>query len=141
VRRKVKQEVPAMLLPPAVIIHGLPDARAALRPGRPVTLLSAHGAAAYAGVLWWRELIAAARAAHPATQVHDVLDCGDAPGHAMAALRVGQRLLVLNGACPAFAAVAAAAARLGAHVLPAPPPALDLAERGARQRLPRWLGG
>ena len=130
-----------MLLPPAVIVHGLPDARMALRPARPVTLLSARGAAAYAGVLWWRELIAAARAAHPATPVQDVLDCADAPGHAMAALRAGQRLLVLDAACPAFAAVAAAAATLGAHVLPAPPPALDLAERSARRRLPRWLAG
>ncbi len=130
-----------MLLPPAVIVHGLSDARAALRPARPVTLLSAPGAPAFAGVLWWRELIAAARAAHPATPVQDVLDCADAPGHAMAALRVGQRLLVLDPASPAFAAVSGAAAALGARVLAAAPPALDLAERTARARLALWLGG
>ena len=130
-----------MILPPALIVHGLADARAALRPGRPVTLLSARGAALFAGVLWWRELVAAARAACPATPAHDVLDCADAPGQAMAALRAGQRLLVLDAACPAFAAVQGAAATLGAHVLAAAPPALDLAEKAARRRIARWLVG
>ena len=130
-----------MKLPPAVIVHGLPDARAALRPGRPVTLLSARGAALYAGCLWWRELVAAARAACPATPAQDVLDCADAPGAAMAALRAGQRLLVLDAACPAFAAVLGAASTLGAVVLAQAPPALDLAERGARRALARWLHG
>ncbi len=130
-----------MLLPPAVIVHGLPDARAALRPGRTVTLLSARGAALYAGALWWRELVAAARAGHPATPAQDVLDCADAPGAAMAALRAGQILLVLDVACPGFAAVQGAAATLGAHVLPQPPPALDLADAGAQRRLARWLAG
>ena len=130
-----------MLLPPAVIVHGLPDARAALRPGRPVTLLSARGAALYAGCLWWRDLVGAARAAHPATAAHDVLDCADAPGVAMAALRAGQRLLVLDAACPGYAAVRGAAATLGARVLPQAPPALDLADPGARRRLAGWLLG
>ena len=139
--RKVKYELVLMPLPPAVIVHGLPDARAALRPGRPVTLLSARGAALYAGCLWWRELVAAARAAHPATPAQDVLDCSDAPGAAMAALRAGQRLLVLDAASPGFDAVQRAAATLGGQVLPAAPPALDLAGRGARRRLARWLVG
>ena len=130
-----------MLLPPAVIVHGLPEARAALRSGRPVTLLSARGAALHAGCLWWRELIAAARAAHPATPAHDVLDCADAPGAAMAALRAGQLLLVLDAACPGFTAVRGAAATLGAHVLPAAPPALDLADPAARFHLASWLVG
>jgi hypothetical protein len=127
------------MLPPAVVVHGLADARQALRAGRPVTLLSAPGAALFAGCLWWRELLAAARAAHPATPAADVLDCADAPGPAMAALRAGQRLLVLAPAIPAFAAVRSAAATLGAIVLAERPPALDLAEPGARRRLARWL--
>lgn len=120
-------------------MHGLAQARAALRPGFPVVLLSAPAAAGYAGCLWWRELVAAARAAHPATPALDVLDCGAAPGHAMAALRVGQRLLILDPACPAYQAVAGAAATLGAHVLPVRPPALDMAARGAQRRLAGWL--
>jgi len=70
-----------------------------------------------------------------------VLDCADSPGCAMAALRVGQRRLVLDPACPAFAAVAATAATLGATVLAGRPAALDLADRDAERRLHAWLRG
>ncbi len=127
-----------MTLPPAIVVNGLNQARTALRPGYPVTLLSAPGAAGFAGCLWWRELVAAARAFHPATPAHDLLDCGIAPGLAMAALRAGQRVLVL-GPCPAFAAVASAAAALGAVVITERPPALDLSQPGAVRQLLAWL--
>jgi hypothetical protein len=130
-----------MILYPAVVVHGLEQARSALRPGLPVTLLSAPGAAVFAGCLWWRSLVGQARAEFPDAVLHDVLDCADAPGQAMAALRVGQRALVLDPACAAFAAVDSAAASLGAAVLAARPPALDLAEYGAARRLSRWLRG
>ncbi len=123
----------------AVVVHGLAQARAALRPGYPVALLSGGAAAGYAGCLWWRELIAAARAAHPATPALDILDCGDAPGWAMAALRAGQRILVLSPACPAFPAVASAAAGIGSVVLAARPAALDLASPRATPLLRGWL--
>jgi hypothetical protein len=129
-----------MQLPPAVIVHGLPHARAALAPGLAVTLLSAPGAACYAGVGWWRALVsqaAAGRAAPP-----DILDCADAPGRALEALRHGQRLLVLRGLPPAvFEDIAARAASMRAIVLPAAPEALDLAARGAERRLLDWLSG
>ena len=128
-----------MIAHPSVVVHGLAQARAALRPGFPVVLLSAPAAAGYAGCLWWRELVAAARSSYPATPALDILDCGEAPGHAMAALRAGQRLLLLDPACPAFARVADAAATFGAHVLSRRPPALDLAPRGAERRLTAWL--
>ena len=128
-----------MELPPAVVVHGLPDALAALRQGRPVTLLSAPGAASFAGVLWWRALVEAARRAGPDAGMTDVLDCADAPGRAMAALREGQRLLVLDARAPGFAAVRDAAATLGATVLPERPAALDLAEPGAARQLRAWL--
>ena len=121
-----------MFFPPAVVVHGLDQARAALRPGLPVTLLSARGAALYAGCGWWRALMAAALA------THDILDCADAPGHAMAALRIGQQTLILDD-CPGFTAVAAAAATIGALVLADRPAALDLAEPGADRRLLAWL--
>lgn len=130
-----------MLLRPAVVVHELAQARAALRPGYPVTLLSATAAAGFAGCLWWRQMVAAARAAYPATPALDVLDCAAAPGHAMAALRAGQRLLVLDPSCPAFAAVASAASGVGAHVLPARPAALDLGDPAAAWRLKGWLAG
>ena len=122
-------------LPPAVVVHGLADALAALAPGWPVTLLSAPAAAVWAGVGWWQALVQAAAVAQPATSHHDILDCGASPGRAMAALRMGQRIIILDPACPAFARVAS----LGAIVLTQRPPALDLAARGAERQLAAWL--
>ena len=123
--------------PPAVIVHGLEGARAALAPGRPVTLLSAPGAGLYAGCGWWRALVRLAGA--EAAGIADILDCADAAGCAFAALRLRQRWLVLSPDAPGFAAVAAAAEAQGGGVLPAPPPALDLAAPGAGRALPAWL--
>ncbi len=127
-------------LAPAVVIHGMSDTRAALAPARPVTLLSAPGAALYTGCAVWRALITAAREIAPAVPVSDILDCADASGQALAALRLGQRFLVLHEAAPGRDAVAAIAAASGAVVLAHRPPALDLARRGSLRRLPIWLG-
>lgn len=124
---------------PAVTVHGLAQAVTALAQGRPVALLSGRGAALYAGCGWWREVVAAARAVHPDVPMLDILDCAEAPGRAMEALRIGQTFLVLDPDCPAFPAVAAAAESLGATVLRARPPALDLANPGAVRRLTAWL--
>lgn len=124
-----------MISYPAVVVHGLAQARLAVASGRPVCLLSAPGAAMFAGCAWWRALAGRVQAEF----VRDILDCGDSPGRAMAALRIGQVRLVLDPACTAFAAVAGAAASLGAVVLTERPEALDLGERGAERRLEAWL--
>ena len=129
-----------MKLPPAVVVHGLAQARLAVAAG-PVTLLSARGAAIYAGCGWWRALVEASGATTP-----DILDCADAPGRAMEALRAHCRLLVLDPALPATALVAARAAAIGAQILAERPPALDLARLDltaprTRQRLALWLAG
>jgi hypothetical protein len=124
-----------MSLPQAVIVHGLPHLRTALAPGLPVTLLSAPGAALYAGGLWWRELLAVAEYAGPA-----LLDCGPAPGRAWEALKLGLRGVVLTP-CPAWDQVAEYAATQGAILRPAPPQALDLAAPGATRHLAAWLTG
>jgi hypothetical protein len=128
-----------MKLPPAVIVHGVADARAVLALGRPVTLLSAPGAALYAGCLWWREVVAQARAAFPATSAVDILDCADASGQAMAALRGGMSRLVLWPGAPGWAAVAAIAAAQGGFVLPSAPSSLDLARPNAWRELDIWV--
>lgn len=130
-----------MIARPAVIVHGIEDARAALAPGCPVTLLSARGAALYGGCGWWQAMVRAARAEFPGTDADDVLDCADAPGRALEALRIGLRNLVLDAECQAFPAVQRVATEVGAQLLPLPPVALDLAERGARRRLLAWLAG
>lgn len=111
---------------PAVIVHGLGDAVAALSRAEAgecaVTLLSAPGAALYAGCGWWRALVEAARARHPNVPCMDILDCADATGHALAALRIGVARLVLRPEAPGRAAVVAIAESLGGFVLPEPPP-------------------
>jgi hypothetical protein len=128
---------------PAVIVNGLDDAVTALRASRgaPILLLSAPGAALFAGCLWWREVVRQARSIVPDMDATDVLDCADAGGLAASALRAGQLAIVLHPESPGYAAVVAIAADLGAAVLPSAPPALDLAERGAARRLEAWLHG
>lgn len=123
-----------MTLPPAVVIHGLDHARLALAAGRPVTLLSAPGAALYAGCGWWRAVIAAAGFAGP-----DLLDCADAPGRALEALAAECHGLVLHP-CPAWDSVAERAAAAGASILRERPPALDLGTRDGSRRIAAWLG-
>ena len=128
-----------MIVHPAVIVHGLADAKAALAPGLPVTLLSAPGAALFAGCLWWREIITAARAVSMNTEATDILDCADASGMAMGALRSGVFRLVLWPDAPGWHGVAAIAERAGGFVLRQAPPALDLAQRNAIRGLHAWL--
>jgi hypothetical protein len=116
---------------PAVTVHGFAEACAALRRGPPVLLVSPPGAGLRGGPAWWLALIRAARQACPDREAADLLDCADAPGIAMAALRLGQRRLILHATSAAWPAVAAAAALLGAEVLGERPPCLTLAT---------WLG-
>ncbi|MCB8882470.1 hypothetical protein ACELLULO517_19640 [Acidisoma cellulosilytica] len=128
--------------PPAVTIHGLEDGEMVLRLRRPVTLLSAPGAALYAGAGWWRALIATLRARHPDRVFTDVLDCADAPGRAAEALRAGQTRILFYPENPAnVVAVQAMAEACGAEVWTARPEALDLAVRGADRKLAAWLAG
>jgi hypothetical protein len=124
---------------PAVVVHGLAHARAALAMGRPVTLLSSPGAALFAGCGWWRAVVGRARSEHPGIPMEDVLDCADAPGLALGALRIGQHLLVLDPISPGWQSVAVVAASLGGEVLTSRPPALDMADRDAARRLADWL--
>jgi len=128
-----------MLLPPAVIVHGLDDARKAVAAGAPVTLLSAPGAAEYTGCGWWQALLRAVRNENPQAAVADLLDCGEASGQALAALRIGLRDLVLSPHAPGWDAVAAIVAGQGGMLLPQAPPALDLGKPGAQRRLHDWL--
>jgi hypothetical protein len=106
---------------PAVIVHGLGDALAALAgaeaKGAEVTLLSAPGAALYAGCGWWRALVEAARAEYPNVPRIDILDCADGTGQAMAAIRIGLTRLVLWPTAPGREAVVAIANSLGGFVL------------------------
>ncbi len=124
---------------PCVIVYSISHAEAVLRVGNRCILLSSPGAALAGGVAWWQELVALARSRVPATACIDILDCGDAPGIAMAALRMRQAIMVLRPSAPGFAAVARAAAAQGATVLTEPPFAIDMALRNDQHRLATHL--
>ena len=128
-------------VPPAVVVHGAADVERACAPGLKLTLLSAPGAAVFAGPGWWLALIRQSRARHGGLIAHDILDCADAPGLALAALRLGQRTLILDRACPAFDTVLTTATSLGARLQANRPDALDMAVPGAERRLAAWLTG
>lgn len=132
---------------PAVTVHDAAQAEAALAAAGPrgVLLLSAPGAAGSLGAAWFLAMVARAAQAQPQARYWAALDCADAPGHALAAIRAGARLLILDPACPAFPAVAAAAAEAGAAIWGARPPALDLRRLNPRRpggwaKLAAWLG-
>ena len=86
-------------------------------------------------------LIAIGRTEFPDADLHDILDCADAAGRAMEALRAGQRIIRLDRASPAWNRVGGAAASIGAIVLAECPPALDLGQPGAARKLRSWLEG
>jgi hypothetical protein len=104
-----------------VQVHSLAEACAALAGGEPVTLVSAPGAALYAGCGWWRALVDTARQRYPNVPCADVLDCADGTGFALAALRLGLCRLVLWPDAPGRDAVVAIAEAMGGFVLPASP--------------------
>jgi hypothetical protein len=86
--------------PAAVIVHSLEHARAACRAaralGRPLCLRSAPAAAGYAGPAWFREIGLAIAEEFPDVAAVTSLDCGDAPGDALAALRAGVKTIRLR---------------------------------------------
>jgi hypothetical protein len=101
---------------------------ARLRLPFPVPLVSAAGAAAWLGAPLFLAILAEAASAVPGALPFAVLDCGDAPGLALAALGLPLGAVILEPG-PAFAAVAAAAAEAGTPLWPAAPPCLELEGR------------
>ncbi len=101
-----------------VVIHSLEHARAAMAAaaelGTPLILCSAEGAAGNAGPAWFQNLVEAARSEYPRVDVTAVLDCGDAPGYALAALRAGCRAIRFKGKRAVQAKIRAIAENNGA---------------------------
>lgn len=101
------------------VVGSLAEARAVLSAAasRPVVLVSPPRAASNLGVGFFRALIDAARAEYPGAAVEAVMDCGDAPGFALSALRMGFTTIVLGGDPRARARVDAIARASGARLL------------------------
>lgn len=137
---------PEPRLAPAVLVHGLGDARTAVGSafalGVPVTLLSAPAASAHAGALWFLEVASLATADFPGALATAVLDCADRAGDALGAITAGITHLVFTGRADVAARLDDIACGNGAVVLTRRPPALDL--RGARDAAATcraWLTG
>ena len=111
--------------------------RAAQTARVPLVLMSGRGAAGYAGPAWFAEVVAQAQAKYPGVAATAVLDCAEAPGRALAALRRGVKLLRLAGNPAARARVGEIAKATGARLDDAEYSLLDLgsvkdAERATR---------
>jgi len=128
----------------AVIVHNLAHARAALSAaetlGVPVVLISAAGAAAYAGAGYFLEFTGRAMAEHPEAKARTVLDCGAEPGLALGALSTGCPAIRYTGPRASRVKIADIAARSGARVDNSRYRALDLFDAGdARTACLEWL--
>ncbi len=114
---------------PAIIFHNLHQAECALAAAserdRPVTLLTAPGAAAYGGPGYYLAMVEAAQARHPKAACRAILDCGDDGALAQMALSLGWRGLVLRGKSAVRAKVQQIAKAHGGEVLARPPRAWD----------------
>ena len=126
-------------------MHGLADALAAVEAaaslGRPVILVSAPGAAAYAGAAWFKALVTLARQRWPAVAVTAMLDCGDRAELVQGALRDGLADVIFTGPAGVAARLADIAGQQGARLHRSRPPTLEIADPGtALAACQAWLG-
>lgn len=116
--------------PAAFIVHSLDHARAALTAARaaaaPVLLVSAPGAAGYAGCGYFEAMIRRAMTEQPGVAATALLDCGEEPGLVLGAIRHGLKAVRFAGPDEVFAKLADIARQAGAVVVASTPPALDL---------------
>lgn len=102
---------------------------------------SAEAAAGNAGPMWFLEVLRAAKARHPRVKVTAVMDCGDSPGYALAALRAGCHAVRVKASRRVKAKIRAIAKAHGAVLCARRPRALDLLEeRDPLAACLRWLG-
>ncbi len=140
-KKNVKQQSRKRL---PVVVHSLRHARAALAAAASyraaVVLISPPGAAAAMGVGYFRALVDLAARERPRVEFEAVIDCGDGPGYALAALRMGFKRIVLGGHGRARARVADIAAQFEARLVGRPRRVLDLLRADdAEARCRAWL--
>ena len=97
-------------------IHTLAEGRAAIEATAEtaVCLESPVAAAGFQGIAWWQELLACLAEEFPDKRICGVLDCGSAPGHALAALRAGISCVRVQAPPEALASLRAIADSLNA---------------------------
>ena len=99
-------------------VHSLAEARAAIlaAENRTVWLESPMAAAGNLGIGWWQALLTTLAEEFPERRIEAVLDCGSAPGHALAALRAGVSCVRVQALPEVRAALEQIAASLGATI-------------------------
>jgi len=114
----------------AIRIHALDDAlhaaSVANELGVPVLLISAAGAAATIGPAWFQGIVGHIERKYPKLHLQAVLDCGDAAGYALAALRSGVKFIRFSGNRAVAGKIADIARQQGAQLVVDPLDILDL---------------
>ncbi|MEX2648714.1 MAG: hypothetical protein WD673_06840 [Alphaproteobacteria bacterium] len=128
----------------AIVVHGRDDvavvARLSLELEIPVTLLTAPGAADYAGPDVLLAMVRHGLAEAPESDVEAVIDCADAAGRALAALRAGWTRVLFTGSAETAARLADIAQQCGATLLTERPEARDAGGDAIDAvRLRNWL--
>ncbi|MGE0095048.1 MAG: hypothetical protein AB7M05_02350 [Alphaproteobacteria bacterium] len=108
------------------LTHAVTALKAAEEAGVPITLLSPRDFAAYGGAGFFNAIVRRARAKVPAAKSEAVLDCGDAPGVALEALRAGAEAVRFGGRPTVRKKIAEIAGVYGARLFTVRPQALDL---------------
>ncbi len=127
-----------------VRVHGWKHVAAALasarEASRAVTLLAPPGSTYTGGVGFWAAIERRRQELFADVDAELIVDCDGAPGHVMAALRVGLKHLIFDGNDAARARLADIVAKHGASLRQRPAAALDLIHekdplRACRQRM------
>lgn len=113
-----------------IVVHGWKHVSAALMAARDavaaVTLISPPSGSYTHGAAFWAALVDRARDLFPTVDAEIVLDCDGAPGHVLAAFRVGLKTVIFAGNAVAATRLMDIAQRHDARLLERPPMHLDL---------------
>ncbi|MCW5746611.1 MAG: hypothetical protein KIT36_10480 [Alphaproteobacteria bacterium] len=127
-RRAAPETPPAAAV--VVRVHGWKHVAAALLAARDarrrVTLLAPPGGTYTGGVGFWAAIDRRRLELFADVDAELVVDCDGAPGHVLAALRVGLKRLVFDGNAPARKRLTDIAAGYGATLVGRPVAAIDL---------------
>ena len=103
-----------------IIVHSLEDAKTALgvaaEIGVPLILQSAPGAGRYLGASVFKDMVDEAAGPTPPVAVTCIFDCGDDPGLALGALRLGLKVIRTDVTGETKDRLAQIAARTGARL-------------------------
>ena len=109
--------------------------------GAAITLISAPDAVSSLGPTWFRNIVRSLEQAYPDVDMEAVLDCGDAAGYALAALRAGVKTIRFSGRPTTAKKIDDMAGTYGARLVKLSSRVLDpRREREPEAALRNWIG-